>query len=252
MKRISRIAIALVSTALSGCVTASSYHQLEAKDKQNEQSLAASEARVTELEGKLGVASTQKTRLEGSVSEMKTALEDLAKRKAEAEKRIAEFQDLTAKFKPLVDAGRLSVRVVNGRMVVALSTDILFPSGSARLSKEGAVSIREVTGVLTSIANKKFQIEGHTDSVPIATAQYPSNWELASARALNVLNTMIDAGMAPEQISAASYGKFQPIKANDTPENRAQNRRIEIVVVPDLSGLPGFDELQRVAPKAKG
>jgi chemotaxis protein MotB len=247
MKNLALGSLVISVFSLSACVTSGKYGRLEEEKKRTDATLVSSEARVSELEKKLGVASTAKTRLEGSVSEMKVALDEMSKRKAESEKRIAEFQELTAKFKPLVDSGKLSVRVVNGRMVVALSTDILFPSGSARLSKEGAMSIREVSGVLSSIDGKKFQIEGHSDSLPIRSAQYPSNWELAAARALNVLNTLVEAGMSPDRISAATYGEFQPIRTNDTPENRALNRRIEIAVVPDLSGLPGFDELQRVS-----
>jgi chemotaxis protein MotB len=81
--------------------------------------------------------------------------------------------------------------------------------------------------------------------VPIATAQYPSNWELASARAVNVLKAMVDSGLPSGRVSAASFGDSRPSVANDSPEGKAQNRRIEIIIVPDLSGLPGFDELQK-------
>jgi chemotaxis protein MotB len=132
-------------------------------------------------------------------------------------------------------------------MVVELATDILFPSASATLSKEGKAAIAEVAGLLGSIPDRRYQVEGHTDNVPVAArGQYKSNWDLASARALTVLQTMTEAGLAPERISAASYGEMHPTKPNDSNENKAANRRIEIVVVPDLSSLPGFDELQRV------
>ncbi len=238
MKKLDLVLIPGLLLFMTACVSSSKYHKLE-------EELAQSSARVAELEGKLGIEASAKSRLEGSVMEMKTALEELSKRKEAAEKKIAEFRELTAKFKPLVDARKLSVKVVDGRMVVALSTDILFPSGSARLSKEGQAAVTEVTSVLNAIEGKRFQIEGHTDSDPIKSATYASNWELASARAISVLRTMIDAGMKPDQISAASFGEFLPTKTNDTPENKAQNRRIEIVVVPDLTGVPGFEELQR-------
>jgi chemotaxis protein MotB len=82
--------------------------------------------------------------------------------------------------------------------------------------------------------------------VGIKTAQYPSNWELAAARALTVVKTMVEAGLPADRISAASFGEFKPFKPNDTAEGKAANRRIEIVVVPDLSSLPGFDELKKV------
>ncbi|HVE81711.1 MAG TPA: OmpA family protein, partial [Myxococcales bacterium] len=149
--------------------------------------------------------------------------------------------------KTLIDAGKLKVRIREGRMVVALATDVLFPSGSSTLSKDGKAAIAEVAGLLASIPDRKFQIEGHTDNVPVRGGQYFANWGLAANRALTVLSTMIDAGLPPERISAASFGDSAPAKPNDTPENRAANRRIEIVVVPDLASLPGFDELQRVS-----
>ena len=101
--------------------------------------------------------------------------------------------------------------------------------------------------MLQSIPDREYQVEGHTDDVPIATAQYPSNWELASGRALTVVRTMIEAGLGPERVSAASYGEYKPASDNDSDEGRAQNRRIEIVVVPDLSDLPGFEELEQLA-----
>jgi chemotaxis protein MotB len=140
------------------------------------------------------------------------------------------------------------VKIVEGRMVVELATDILFPSGSATLSKDGKAAITEVAGLLQSVSRRKFQVEGHTDNVPLTgKGGYKSNWELASARALTVLRTMTEGGLPADRISAASYGDSMPAVPNDTPENKAANRRIEIVVVPDLSSLPGFDELQRAS-----
>lgn len=215
---------------------------------QKEQATAKGLAeRVAKLEADLAGMLKDRKVLQASVADMKTALAELQKRKAEADQRIADFKSLLQKFRSLIDAGKLRVKIAEGRMVVELATDVLFASGSANLSKEGKAAIAEVAGLLVSIQEKKFQIEGHTDNVPIATAQYPSNWELAAARALTVLRAMLDSGMPPARISAASFGESKPAKTNDTPENRAANRRIEIVVVPDLSALPGFEELNRAA-----
>ena len=102
-------------------------------------------------------------------------------------------------------------------------------------------------GCFDNVPDKDFQIEGHTDDVPISTKKYPSNWYLASARALGVVEHLIAAGMSPDHISAASYGDERPFASNETPEGKASNRRIEIVVMPDLSGLPGYDELTGIA-----
>jgi chemotaxis protein MotB len=245
--------LSLIASLLlaSGCVSASKHKDLENEHTRTQESLAACEVQKAELEKKLGVTSTQKSELEGSVANMKRALSELEARRQETEKRLAEFRELTAKFKPLVDTGKLTIRVRNGRMMIALSTDVLFSSGSAKLSADGATAVSEVAGVLKDLQNRNFQIEGHTDNVPIKTKAFPSNWELASARASSVMTTLLGAGMAPEHVSIASYGSYDPIADNGTPEGRRENRRIAIVIVPDLSGLPGFEELNRLSPEAK-
>jgi len=185
--------------------------------------------------------------LSASADEMRAALAELQKRKEQAEARLKEYRDLLARFKSLIDAGKLKVAIVDGRMVVQLPSDVLFKSGQATLDKDGLAAITEVAKVLIEIPDRRYQVEGHTDNRPIRTAAFPSNWELASARALTVVRAMLDAGLAPERVSAASFGEFKPARSNDTDEGRAANRRIEIVVVPDLSGLPGFDELNQVS-----
>jgi chemotaxis protein MotB len=210
-----------------------------------EQQLASSSSELKKTSDDLAATLKDKAGLKTSVDEMKSALEELNKRKAEADRRIAEYKNLLSRFQSLIDAGKLKVKIVDGRMVVALASDILFASGSAGLSKDGKASVEEVAAVLASIPDRKFQVEGHTDNVPIKTAQFPSNWELASSRSLTVLKTMVDAGMPAGSVSAASFGDSKPAAANDTPDNKALNRRIEIVVVPDLSTLPGFDELKK-------
>jgi chemotaxis protein MotB len=199
------------------------------------------------LEGDKSAMLKDKSALQASIDQMKAALADLAKRKGEADVRLAEFKGLINRFRSLIDAGKLRVKMADGRMVVELASDVLFSSGSSTLSKDGKSAVAEVAKLLSEIPNRRFQIEGHTDNVPISTAVFPSNWELAAARALTVLKTMIDAGMPAERISAASFAESKPARLNDTPEGRAANRRIEIVVVPDLSSLPGFDELNKAA-----
>ena len=197
-----------------------------------------------DLELELTQVVKDRTRLEGTAAELTKALADARARKAQAEKRVAEFRNLLAKFKSLIDAGKLKVKIRDGRMVLALPTDVLFSSGKAKLSDEGKQAIADVAQVLATIPGRRFQIEGHTDNIPIKTRKYPSNWELAAARALGVSAAMREAGMPGTGLSAASYGEFRPAGKNETPEGREANRRIEIVLVPDLSSLPGFEELK--------
>jgi chemotaxis protein MotB len=253
---IALLASVVVLTSV-GCVTSGKYDALDAAYRQSQDELANANAKIStmsveigSLEGDLILEAGERVALQGSLSEKERALASLRAREAQAAARISQFQELTDKFRALVDAGKLKVSVIRGRMVVQMQTDVLFGSGSARLSAEGRAAIDEVSGLLASLAERRYQIEGHTDNVPIHTAAFPSNWELAAARAISVVSVMVDQGMAPERVSAVSYGETTPIAANDSKEGRAQNRRIEIVVVPDLSQLPGFEELERIADGA--
>lgn len=214
-----------------------------------QQKVADLTARIDKLRGDIAAATKDKSRLQNSVEEMTRALAELERRRAEAESRVAEFKNLLSRFRALIDAGKLKVKIVDGRMVVVLATDILFGSGSASLSKDGKTAIAEVGQVLASIPKRTFQVEGHTDNVPINSAQYPSNWELAAGRAITVLKTMVESGLPAERISAASFGETHPVASNDSKESKAQNRRIEIIIVPDLSQLPGFEELKALDSK---
>jgi chemotaxis protein MotB len=200
-----------------------------------------------DCESQLLNAAKDKGALKSSLSDMQKAMDEMKARQAEERKRLQEFADLTRRFKKLTDSGALSVKIIDGKMVVSLGSDVLFGAGSSRLSKDGVKAIKEVAAQLAAIADKRYQVEGHTDNQPISTNVFPSNWELASARAVTVVKAMIDAGMAPERVSAASYADTKPVQPNDTVEGRAANRRVAIVVVPDLSSLPGYDELQKMA-----
>ncbi len=200
-----------------------------------------------ELMSEKNMIDKERGELKASLAETQKALSEMQAREEEQKKRLQEFTDLTKKFKKLINAGTLSVRMVEGKMVVSLGSDVLFPSGSAKLSDKGQQTIKDVTAQLVSIPDKKYQVEGHTDNVPISTAAFASNWELASARALTVVKTMMQNSMPTTRLSAASFADAQPISANDTPEGKALNRRIEIVIVPDLSSLPGYEELQKLS-----
>lgn len=188
-----------------------------------------------------------RSQLKATVETMRTALAEAAERERAAARRVAEFRDMLVRFKDLIDAGKLQVRLVDGRMVLTLPMDILFPSGSAKLAKDGHEALLAVGRGLATLPDRQFQVEGHTDDVPIHTTVYASNWELAAARALGVVRALLEAGMDPHRVSAASFSEYHPTAKNDGDGNRARNRRIEIVVVPDLSGLPGFRELQKLA-----
>ena len=252
------VCVAVVSLLSSvGCVTAGKYTDLEAEYAKSQSELDSATSKISSmddeigsLEGNLVSEADRMAALQGSLSEKERALSELRARETQAAARIEQFQELTDKFRALVDAGKLKVSMIRGRMVVQMQTDVLFGSGSASLSVEGRAAIEEVSVLLASLADRRYQIEGHTDNVPIRTTAFPSNWELAAARAISVVSVMVDQGMVADRVSAVSYGETTPIDGNDTKDGRAKNRRIEIVVVPDLSQLPGFRELERMSSGA--
>jgi chemotaxis protein MotB len=222
--------------------------QLEAELDHQKDNVRELQLRLADLHKRLSATLKDHSALEASVTEMTAALAELEERKEEADARLAELRNVLDKFRGLIHAGKLKVKVIDGRIVVVLASDVLFGSGSAALSKDGKAEIAEVSKLLASLPKRKFQVEGHTDNVPIATAQYPSNWELAAGRAITVVKTMMEAGMPANRVSAAAFADAQPAVSNDTAEGRAANRRIEVILVPDLSTLPGFDELNRAHP----
>lgn len=260
----------ILAASLSACVKKSTFEALQAQYK-NEQKVAedlkvkliTTEAQRDQLSKDKTVLSkslgeeknkntallSDRSALQASVDEMQIALREQARRQAEVEARIASFKALLDRFRPLIDTGKLKVQIVDGRMVLVLATDILFDKGSAQLSEAGETAIADVAQVLASFPERAFQVEGHTDNDPIATKRYPSNWDLAADRALNVVKAMVNSGLPSTQISGASYGEQKPVASNETDEGKTQNRRIEIVILPDLSKLPGFDELKRLQPK---
>ncbi len=211
------------------------------------QELEATRARELSQQQELTTMVRDSSQLKASIQEMQAALTALNEQRKQTEARIAEYKKLLGSFQKLIDAGKLKVKVVAGRMIVELPSDILFGSGSVDLSEAGKASVAEIGAILGTMRDRQFQIEGHTDDQPIRTTRFPNNWALAAGRAIAVAEILTKSGLSPIQVSAASFGEFRPVTSNQKPEGRALNRRIEIVLVPDLSKVPGFEELQRAA-----
>lgn len=119
---------------------------------------------------------------------------------------------------------------------VNIKDSILFDTGSAALKDGGIDFLSQMEGLINDFDND-IVIEGHTDNVPINNVLYPTNWELSTARAVNVVRYLSEIeGIAPERLSARGYGEYSPIAPNDTVENRASNRRVNIFIVIDREG----------------
>ncbi|MCG8566297.1 MAG: flagellar motor protein MotB [Desulfobacterales bacterium] len=124
--------------------------------------------------------------------------------------------------------GEVSVTKTEDGVVITMSDLLLFDEGGTRLAPKGMDILMKVASVLSKLAYQ-VKIKGHTDSSPISSSQYPSNWELSSARASTVVRILVDNGVPPRYISAEGYAHYHPVATNDTPQGRARNRRVEIV-----------------------
>jgi chemotaxis protein MotB len=127
-------------------------------------------------------------------------------------------------------SGRVSVQMEERGLVISIQDTILFASGSATLTPDAGATIDDVAKTLQSLQNF-ILVEGHTDNLPIATPEFPSNWELSTARATNVLQQLIRCGITPERLSATGYGQYRPRVPNDSDADRQMNRRVDIVVL---------------------
>jgi len=204
-----------------------------------------STALVTQLKQRLEKLGQNVDKLTGErgqlaqgLADAKARLEALRRQEAAAQEQAKTFGDLLARFRSMIDSGQLKVFIRRGRMIIALPNDVLFDSGSVKIKPEGRAALAQVAKVLASIPDRDFLVAGHTDNVPIHTERFPSNWELSTQRAIEVVEFLISSGMKPQRLAATGYGEFDPVAANDAPEHRAINRRIEIVLQPNLSELP--------------
>jgi len=180
----------------------------------------------------------EKAQLTVAMADTAARLEELRKQKAAADARAATYHDLVAKLHSMIDSGQLKVSTRGGRMIIALPNDILFDSGRTDVKPAGKLALAKVAQVLASVPDRGFLVAGHTDNVPIHTELFPTNWELSTRRAVEVVHYLVSQGLNPKVLAAAGYGEFDPIAANDTTDHRAQNRRIEIVLQPNISDLP--------------
>lgn len=130
--------------------------------------------------------------------------------------------------------GKLQTSLTEEGLAITILDDILFDSGSAEVRPEDRQLAKEISQLLAMNPPRNIIISGHTDNVPIHNAQFASNWELSVMRAVNFMKVLLEnPKLDPRRFSAKGYGEFKPIASNDTPEGRAKNRRVEILILPN-------------------
>ena len=237
--------VAIVGGASTACVSTVRYNQVE----QERDALAASnealkrEVASATLTGETlahekNALETEKTALEAKLATQQTQGEDLdsklREREEESRKLQATYDGLVKSLKKELKAGQIEVTQLRDGLRVNVSQDILFDSGSATLDKSGTAVLSKVATELKKSAHQVLVI-GHSDNKPIRPAlsrQYPSNWELAGARAASVVRLFASSGLRSKRMRAVSVADSQPVASNKTEEGRARNRRIEIRLRP--------------------
>ena len=215
-------AAALLISSL-GCVSSGKYNDL-----------------VTERDG----LAAERDRLTGEVAALEATSEELAASLAvsaqQTEKMRITYGELVTELEDEVAAGQIEVQQMVDGIRLNVSDELLFESGSAKLNERGRALIARVAGQIGD-EDAIISVEGHTDNVGISDAlraRFPTNWELAAARAASVVRLLSEKGVDPPRLRVISRGPFAPVASNQTAEGRAKNRRTEILLRPVPDDLP--------------
>ena len=189
---------------------------------------------LSAFQGSFGIMPGGKTLSPGELADMGNTIESLPARERGMAMAKA-IKEALSIFKPEIKTKKVRVKEDERGIVISLSSDVFFHSGSAEINIGSARRVLDkVSQLLTSedVKNRKIRIEGHTDTIPTEfDSAFSSNWELASGRSLNVLRYLEEYGVDSKRMSAASYGEYVPLMKNDTEEGRAYNRRVDIVIL---------------------
>ena len=253
------LAVALGLLLSSGCVTAGKYRILEEERDallQTEADLAQRVRLLTASNQSLGAERLKLLDEMEDLLEARAALEDdiqklrrtesilsgtlrdrearLASREDELRRLQGTYEGLVGDLQEELAAGQVEIEQLREGLRLNLSQEVLFASGSANLSQAGTAVVSKVAARLKS-ASYRIQVQGHTDPIPIRStlrSRYPTNWELAAARASQVVRLLAEQGVAPNRLRAVSFGEYRPVASNENPAGRAKNRRIEIRLEP--------------------
>ncbi len=161
------------------------------------------------------------------IEELSQQLDELNRAKRVLESRLSQE----------IGDNQVRLQMMEKGLVITFVADVIFDSGKTKIRPEAYASLNKVARVLKeTVPQLNVGIEGHTDNQPIKHSGWKSNWELSTARALSVLHYLVDKeGLSPDRLSAVGYGEYQPVASNDTGKGRQLNRRVEIVILPQIT-----------------
>ncbi len=277
MNRLSVFGVFLVSLFTSACVTMKTHKGVVADLQQTLSNLAATEADLGATQQKLDVteklrseatiaqercmgalgASSKEARergekllaveqeigklnqnregLEAHIAQLSGNLKQLEEIKREADAQSKSYKRLVEQMRALIDTKQLDVKFRKGRIVVSLANDVLFSSGGTEIKDTSTLIV--LAAAIREMNDRTFQVVGHTDTTPIRTQRFPSNWELATQRATEVVKLLVREGVNPGNVVASGAGEYDPIADNKDVEGRHANRRVEIWLMPKFAPI---------------
>lgn len=216
--------LGLAVLILQGCVSSSTHQAIVEKNNAlTEENIALAE--------KLEAISNSSVALQSDNKRLQVAL--MEEQKA-ADFASQTYSNIVEHLQESVKASQITVQLMESGVTVSLPSEVVFASGSAELSAEGIEVLKKIAAELKDLPYQTL-VAGFTDNQPIGASlkeKYPSNWELAGARAAAVVRLLKDNGIPEERLIALSFGENSPVASNDTPEGRTKNRRIEIRLRP--------------------
>ncbi len=213
-------------------VAISQRDQALAEQQRVERALAETRAELMERDLSLD---ERKASLEDAQSRLAKLQHDNVRLREEQAAATRSQQNLEAEMRRAIESKDITISELQGKLTVDILERVLFDSGEAKLKPEGEQILRRVAVVLAQYPTRQVHVIGHTDNIPIRAAswsRYPSNWELSTARATAAVRFLSEeAGVDPRRLGAVGYGEFRPVAENESPEGRAKNRRIALVVL---------------------
>ena len=246
--------LCVLTLLLSACVSKSKYLQLESDFAKSKEELNYTETRLSyteesrekcidslaDFQGRFKEKEGERVKLSQELDDLQ---DDIVKKESTIDEQTRVIRELHATREQIenglreqIEAQEVKIEEIEGKLKVTFVDKILFDTGSVEIGKRGKEALLELADTLRKSKGQKIVVEGHTDDVPIGLVlmeRYPTNWELSAARALGVVRFLQEKGwLEPERLSAAAYSYYRPVATNDTAKGRRQNRRIEIILVP--------------------
>jgi chemotaxis protein MotB len=205
--------------------------QFKKQFQDESQKTAGLEKKVADLQEQLGAAEKQRNDSQQQIELLKVSTAKLEEEKGALQAKSSQYEQLTASLQSQIQNGQVEISELRGKMTVKLKDKVLFASGSTALGKEGRAALDAVADAFKDLKGKNVVVAGYTDDVPIGgKTGFKDNWDLSTARAVTVVRYLQSKGVSPAILGAIGFSEYRPLAANDSPEGRSQNRRIEIAL----------------------